>query len=137
VTITLAGEAVTARELRFGEQLKYWREFSEVTAELAVAAKEDDPDAILSAFVACHDSFMTLLSASTGKPPAFIEDLRGAEAEALLGAFWSANQGFFLRRLMAELRKAAAKPAEKSAARATAGDASSPPSSATATPEAN
>jgi hypothetical protein len=130
ITLTLAGEEVTARELRFGEQLKYWRELSEVTAELARAAQDDNPDAILEAFVACHDSFMTLLCAATGKPPAFVEALRGAEAEALLGAFWSANQGFFLRRLLAEFRKQAEKPG-------TAGEPSSPPSSATATPEVN
>jgi hypothetical protein len=126
ITLTLAGEEVTARELRFGEQLKYWRELSDVTAELARAAQDDNPDAILEAFVTCHDSFMTLLCVATGKPPAFVEDLRGAQAEALLGAFWSANQGFFLRRLVAEFRKAAEK---------TAGEKSSPPSSATATPE--
>ena len=126
VTITLEGEEITARELTFGETLKHWEALAAVTGALAGAAGRNDPDALLKAFAACREEVMTLVSVATGKPPAFIENLRPHEAEGLLAAFWRANQHFFLRRLVAELARASQ-----------AGAKSSPPSSGTVTGGAN
>jgi hypothetical protein len=125
-------EKINMRELRFGEQIKYASELARVLAAIkgVFGHPESDLGAIIDALAACSDDMVTLVLAATGKSRDWFDALPGADGEALLACFWSANRGFFLRRLLdypaMQLRNAVEQ----------AGAASSPPSSDTATEQA-
>jgi hypothetical protein len=131
VAIEIGGEKLTVRELRFGEQIRHAGALRAIAAAIEDDLRESaDPVRLLDALAARGQDFLMLAGLACGKPAAWIEALSGEDGEALSIAFWQANQGFFLRRLVVY-------PAAAAMAAAQAGLASSPPSSATATGETN
>lgn len=131
VTIEIGGEKITVRELRFGEQIRHAGALATVVAALKAGLRDGDgPALLIDALTACEKDLFALLGAATGQAAEWIEALAGADGEALLLAFWEANKPFFTRRLIVY-------PAVATLAVARAGGASSPPSSGTATGEAN
>ncbi|MDR2186859.1 MAG: hypothetical protein LBE62_02270 [Azonexus sp.] len=121
--ITIGGEKITVKKLTFGDQIKHAMALKWVSDALKTSFSED-VGCLIDALSDIGDALYELLEAATGKPRDWIEGLQGGEGEALLLTFWTVNADFFVRRLVAY-------PAL--AARASAGAASSPPSSATAT----
>lgn len=127
VELEIGGENITVRELRFGEQLRYAPPLARVHEAVkgVFASPAMDVAEIIDALAACQDDIAALVLAATGKDRAWLDALSGAEGEALLAAFWSANRGFFLRRLLDY-------PAMRlAAATGVAGEPSSRPSSGT------
>jgi hypothetical protein len=133
--LKIAGETLTVREFTFGEQMQH----GAVLAELADALRPvlepnaggDPLTAILDALAAQAQSVTALIAASIDKPPEWVEALDGDAGEALAITWWTVNKGFFIRRLLRPLQFQAALNSP------TAGAASSLPSSATATGNAN
>ncbi|MDR0234628.1 MAG: hypothetical protein LBI31_07520 [Zoogloeaceae bacterium] len=131
VEAVINGEQVTIRELRFGEQIRHAAALARVYAAVKPVFGDESGDigAIIDALAGCQDDIVTLTLASTGKDRAWFDALPAAQGEALLALFWSANRGFFLRRLLDY-------PAMRLKAEIPAGAASSPPSSGTDTGQA-
>jgi|GEM_PF-2610284 len=94
-------EKVTVRELRFGEYIKYAAELARVLVAIRVAfGKDVDYGVIIDALASCQEDVVTLALAATGKDRAWFDALPAEQGEVLLIAFWQANKGFFLRRLL-------------------------------------
>ncbi|MDR1850240.1 MAG: hypothetical protein LBQ75_09380 [Zoogloeaceae bacterium] len=135
VAVEIAGETLTMRELRFGEQLKYHAILARVADALKPAAQSQDAlNLILDALAEEHDAILTLVSVCCGKPVEWIQGLSSQDGERLLSEWWVANHGFFVRRV-ARATLAGAWAANH--ARAADGDASLPPLSGTDTTGAN
>ncbi|MCL2344956.1 MAG: hypothetical protein FWC58_03770 [Desulfobulbus sp.] len=132
--MVVGGETIMVRALTFGQQLRLGRELRGLTDAIKAAHDEDrGVIGFMDAFSENGEGILKLLEAATGKPGDWIESLDDKQGEDLLALFWSVNQDFFVRRL-------AVYPALEKAARASmpsAGAASSPPSSGTATANPN
>jgi hypothetical protein len=134
--ITVGGETVMVREYSFGEQLRHGALLAELTEALR-PVKSTDADFVnrlLNILVEHQARMLDAIALSIGRDRAWIEALSGVEGEALALTWWQVNQGFFVRRLMVYPTLAAS---ALSRAPVTAGGASSPPSSDTATPGAS
>ena len=134
--IKLAGETVTVREYRFGEQLKHGALLAELTNALRPASMNDENiiNHLLDILVDHAPQMLDAIAISIGQDRAWIEALSGVEGEALALTWWGVNGDFFVRRLMTYPALAASKNAALVAA---VGAASSPSSSDTATAGAN
>ncbi|MDR1063249.1 MAG: hypothetical protein LBL48_04845 [Azoarcus sp.] len=128
VTLTLAGEEIVVRELRFGEQLKHGQALSEFANALRplLSAPEDEDNAVLDLLSRHWRQMSPIVAQSVGRDTAFVESLKADEGEALMLAWWRVNHGFFLRRFLRRFVALRGKNPE-------AGAGSSPPSSGTDT----
>lgn len=136
--IEIGGEKVTVREITFGEQLKHGAALKLLADTLLPALKSDNEDiltAVMDALAAHYAATIPLFSLSIGKSAEWIEALKGEDGEALAMTWWSVNRGFFTRRLVRPIFFHLAR--NRLPGSPPAGGASSLPSSATATPEAN
>lgn len=130
--IVVGGETLTVRELRFGEQLAHHATLAALADALRPAVESPGADGltvILDALARHADGIMPIVALSCGKSTEWVSALSGEEGEALLAAFWTANRGFFMRRLL--------RAAIMQQAFAAAGRTSSPSSSGMDTPPAN
>ena len=128
------GEAVplTVREFRFREGLEAQaraRPVVEALAALVPAAGAPDdalpsPAAVDAALAAHADAWLALVARACGRSAGWLARLGDADARALSDAMWSANGGFFVRRVVAGLA------ARRATARLFRSLASSTPSSA-------
>lgn len=132
--IVISGETLVVRELRFGEQIAHHAILSTLAEALrpAISGEEkmrsaDELTLILDALTEHAEALTTMIAISVGKSREWVADLTGDEGEALTLVWWSVNQGFFIRRLLRPLVL------QEARARLSAGDASSPSSSATDT----
>lgn len=130
--LVIGGEAITMRELRFGELMKFGEEiriladaFSEMPEEQLSGT--DGIDQLLTLLVHHQWAVMPMVSACSGKPLAWIESLSLNEGIELMVVWWMANKDFFFQ------RRARKQLAELQAAQQPAGDTSLPCSSAPAT----
>ena len=103
--ITIDGQALTVRELRFEEQLTHQHLLRPVADAFSAMTPEQfaDPDsvnAVLDLLAAHWASVRQLVALSCGQPVEWIGTLRPQDGEALLLTWWAANQGFFVRRLL-------------------------------------
>ncbi len=108
---TGAAVALTVREFRFLEGLETQAEarpLIEGFAALVPAA--DAPDdalpsaaAIDSVLGAHAELWLALVARATGREAAWLAQLGDADARAVSDAMWSANGGFFMRRVVAAL----------------------------------
>lgn len=110
-TITVAGREVTVREFRALEGMKLaelWRPIVDSLHEISSVEDSDEPgwdflDALIERH---HDALCELMARTSGQPRQWIEELPESEYLELLYAFWSANAGFFMRRLARRVRPA-------------------------------
>jgi hypothetical protein len=135
--IVIGGEKITVHELTFGEQLKHGVALKaladavlpRIDERMAATTQGQEVTLALDAFAENREAVIDLVAVSSGLSRERVESLRPAEGEALFVAFWEANHGFFIRRLVRGL------PPERLAV--LVGGASLPASSATDTREAN
>ncbi|GHU11476.1 hypothetical protein FACS1894185_4770 [Betaproteobacteria bacterium] len=127
--IEVGGEKITVRELTFGEQLRYgavMNAFADAVSPL-LSDPENEIRIVLDAVALHWDTLSELVALTVGRERDWIEGLPPADGELLMLAWWGANAGFFVRRVVTY-------PAMQKGAQAILGGAaSSPPSSATAT----
>ncbi|MDR1424303.1 MAG: hypothetical protein LBI92_06860 [Azoarcus sp.] len=101
-SIPIRGETVVVRELSFGEQLAHYTPLAALADALKPvfhAPEEERLTLILDAIAAHQEAILPLAALVAGKTVEWLKDLSGAEGEALLLAFWGANQDFFVRRI--------------------------------------
>lgn len=106
-TITVAGEEVRVRALRFREGLEVLptlRPLLDGMQEMANEAQED-PESLTSGKVLGllednPDAWLALMEASTDRDREWLEAIGIAEGEDLALAVWRANSPFLLRRLV-------------------------------------
>ncbi|WP_157606738.1 DUF6631 family protein [Sedimenticola selenatireducens] len=131
ITLT-TGETVTVREFRFYESLKL-----EPTAMPIIQSFADigedwetiDINRLLSVFSSHAEEFTQLLAASVNREVDWVKGLSDKDGTILSTTFWSVNQSFFVRRLLALL---VPKMRNRQAENHSDGDPSSPHSSPTA-----
>jgi len=131
------GEQVTVREFRFLEGLTVEQEARPLLESLQAAGESGDvaPIDILDRLLTDHrDLLMRLIGRSCDRDPEWFETLGDADGTTLMLAFWEVNSRFFMRRLL--VRWTMRNLGEIAATRS-GSDASSPPSSPTATPGAS
>ena len=130
--ITLSGQTLTVRELRFGEQLLHHAQLKPLADAFIVLAPRLNTEEVLNHvldLLADHiDPVLTLVAVSCSPVDAlptqieearhWISQLPSHEGEALLLTWWTVNQGFFARRLL--------RPLQVARERARTGAASSP-----------
>ena len=118
--ITLSGQTLTVRELRFGEQLLHHAQLKPVADAFIALAPRLTTDEVLNHvldLLAEHiEPVMSLVAVSCSPVdamPAQIEETRywitqlpSHEGEALFIAWWTVNKGFFVRRLLRPLQVA-------------------------------
>ena len=104
--ITIAGVAVTVREIRFAQTAEAMQLMAPVIE--ALRSLELDPDAPelaigpLEALVNAHwEAFRRFMALATGRPQAWIDDLPDQAGQELALTVLAVNAGFFLRRLAA------------------------------------
>lgn len=112
--MSLAGEQLTVRKLRMGEQIRYNAVLGDVAS--AFTALCDDPDddramtVILDVLAEHWEAGMRdVIARSCGRDAEWIENLSTADGELLLMAWFTVNVGFFVRRRLRPLIQAAAK----------------------------
>lgn len=114
---TGAAAALTVREFRFREGLEAQAAAAPLIAALAALtpASPDAPmpsPAEIDAALGAHaDIWLDLAARACGRPAAWLARLADADARAVSDAMWSANGGFFVRRVAAAAaaRESAAK----------------------------
>lgn len=103
-TITLAGQSVTVRELRFAEQLQHHH----LLAPLSAALEATEPTALAGPesvnriydLLAGHwENVVALAAICCDRDEAWVRGLPPADGENLLLAWWGVNSGFFIRRV--------------------------------------
>jgi len=102
--VTVRGEAVEVRELTFLQGLEAAPLIQPLIADLYDLFRDGalEPDlAALSAVLGGHrEATVRLISLATGRPAEWVEGLSDSEGQAVLMAFWLANTGFFVSRLV-------------------------------------
>lgn len=102
-TLVIGGEEVQVRAFRFREGLRLQSQigpFITALAEKMAAADDISVDTLTEIFGQYADQTSQLLAVATGKDQDWVDALSDTDGEALLYAFWEANQDFFLRRVM-------------------------------------
>ena len=107
------GEAValTVREFRFLEGLRAQALAGPFVAALAEVVGTGEEDALEPATVAGlmaehAKTWLSLIALATDRELAWVARLRDVDADALSEAMWSANAGFFMRRVVASVAAA-------------------------------
>lgn len=122
--ITVAGQAITVRELRFAEQLQHHYLLELLAAQLATTeptelAGAESVNRIYDLLAGCWEDVVALVAICCDRDTAWVLALPPADGENLLLTWWGVNSGFFIRRVWRP------KLVEQARRRATA--ASSPP----------
>lgn len=130
--LVIGGEAITMRELRFGELMKFGEEIQLLADAFSVMPEEqlsgaDGIDQLVVLLVQHQWAVMPMVSECCDKPLAWIEHLSLNEGIELMVVWWMANKDFFFQ------RRARKQLAALQAAQQQAGDTSLPSSSAPAT----
>ena len=97
---------IIVREFRFLEGLHVQRQARGLIAQLAETARGDevDVDDVIAALVDHADVWIGLLARATGREPEWIGRLSEPDGADLSAAMWTANKGFFVRRIVDRLR---------------------------------
>ena len=126
------GEAValTVREFRFLEGLRAQalaRPFVEALAELIGTGEvsEVGADAVAGLMADHAETWLALAARACERPFEWVARLSDADGDALSDAMWSANAGFFMRRVVASV--AAREPRESASRSAQSSTSSSAP----------
>lgn len=135
-TLTVAGRELTVREYGFIEGLRLRPLHAPLVAALAEGAHEkkvDDYEAVVDVLAQHADAVVALVAASCDAEPEWVADLRGADADMLLLAWWSVNRDFFMlavtRRLAVRRLNASAGPTSTSPSQPPASAAETQPAS--------
>lgn len=103
---TIAGRPLVMREYRFAESLQLDAPIASITAALAKVAASDAPpsvDAFRPLFAAHADVVPLLLATACDQPVEWVRELGDEDGHRLLLLWWSANSGFFGRRVVRHL----------------------------------
>jgi len=127
---TGAAVELTVREFRFLEGLRAQataRPFTEALAEVIGTADESalDAPAIAGVLAEHGETWLALTAAACDRDPEWLARLRDVDGDAVSEAMWSANGGFFMRRVVAAVAAA-----RKGVKRGSRSPSSSTPSSA-------
>lgn len=125
---TIAGVAVTMREISFAESMQHATPIAALCAamgDIAIEAKLQDLDSLRIVFGAHADELMQIIATCCDQPLAWVQGLTATAGEQLLLLWWGVNADFFLQRVLLNLRLRAMRMLD-----ARAGQTSSPPSSA-------
>lgn len=126
--LTVANRPVVVREYGHVEGLRMLAWAKPFTDDLyAVIARGSQPPGVaeMAELLAKHvDLVRDMVAQAADVEPSWVESLSDVDGDLLFMAWWKANAGFFIRRLVARAA------AEKLEARLRAGAASTPPSSA-------
>jgi hypothetical protein len=109
--VLVGGEQVTVREFRFMEGLRVQAQAAPMLEDLAAllvpgASDKLEIEPLLEVFAAHGEIFEQLLAKSTGRSVEWVRGLSDEDGRTLAFAFWSANSGFFVRRLMTRVLSA-------------------------------
>lgn len=133
----LDGRKIVMREYGFVEGLRLAAQAAPVVQDLAsLANNRDDAEGLRSfanlesVFARHEDALLALVAQACDQPVAWVRDLDDENGRSLLLAWWAVNGPFFVRRVITELQM-------RLAAVPSAGDASTPASSAPATAARN
>lgn len=125
VPLTLGGRTLLVREYRFIEGQRNAHLMQAFQGALyALIAKDSgvptypDIEQLLHAHV---DDVRAMVALSAGVEPEWIDNLGDTDGDQLLMAWWSANAGFFIRRMLRRMahESPAAAPARSAGARST------------------
>ncbi|CDM42385.1 DUF6631 family protein [Ectopseudomonas oleovorans] len=116
--LTVGGRDLVVRELGFEEQMHnnhLLKPIADAFCQIPpqVLASPDSINQVLDLLAAHWDNVRELVAISCGQPLKWVKALPPADGEALVLTWWTANQGFFVRRLwrpalLAQARKAPA-----------------------------
>lgn len=100
-TVTVAGEAVTVRELTYAQGARLMPLLAPLLADLGAlldAGEGADDTAVLALLGDHPDAWQALILAATGRDAAWLDSLSDADGMAVQIAAWGANAVFFSRR---------------------------------------
>lgn len=104
--VNVGGELIAVRAFRFAEGLRATPLARPIVSEIAKLTRDGKDgipsDAILTILGSNQESWIQLIAMSTDKSPAWVQNLSDDDGLALAMAFWEANAGFFMRRLVLE-----------------------------------
>lgn len=107
-SVTLQGETIEVKEFSFRQEMEVSQYTAGIVNDLRdVLIGQENPDMLDIEIVFCKhpESYLKLLSMSTGKPVDWIGNLKGREGYGLFMAFWAVNAHFFTQRMLMSLRK--------------------------------
>lgn len=101
-TVTIAGEPVEVRELRWAEGMRAMPKLAPIVEAVRNLVANGDSDADqFSALLTDHpDAWQALICASTGREPDWVASLSDQDGLTMQAAAWRANAAFFMRRPM-------------------------------------
>ena len=102
--LTVGERELIVRELRFEEQLRHNHLLVPIATALAALSQQtlegaESINAVYDVLAANADALGELMALSCGQSQEWIAQLPPADGEALLLTWWTANSGFFVRRL--------------------------------------
>ena len=102
--VTIAGERVVVREFRYVEGMRLAAKIEPLLERLrALMESDEEPDdqQVYDRLVnADPDAMIDLMAQACDHPREWVEALGDEDGMFLANAFWRANRGFFVRRLM-------------------------------------
>lgn len=103
--VTVAGETLTVREIRFGERVRHAAQVEALLTAMWAAIRDAEGQEITGAlldavFASQSEAFATLMAVSVGKPREWLDTLSDADGSLLMYEFWGVNSRFFMRQLV-------------------------------------
>lgn len=101
-TVTISGEPVAVRELRWAEGMRAMPKLAPIVEAVRnlVANGDSDADQFSALLTDNPDAWQALICASTGREPDWVASLSDQDGLTLQAAAWRANAAFFMRRPM-------------------------------------
>lgn len=104
VTITIAGEPVEVRELRWAEGMRAMPKIAPIVESVRQMINDrddgDDSQRLMDLLTQNADAWQALICASTGRTADWVAGLSDEDGLTLQAAAWRANSAFFMRRPM-------------------------------------
>lgn len=110
-TVTIAGVTITMREYRFVEAMRLGAPLAAITTALTAAVAAGAAATVTAfdgVFVEHADVMPMLMATACDQPESWVRGLSDKDGARLLQVWWSANAGFFSRRVVRHLLDQAA-----------------------------
>lgn len=98
--VVIAGKKITVREYRFLESLRLQSAIAPLAARMAEITQPGESLAVedVNAALADYPELIAqLIATSCDQSPEWVGSLRASDGDALFGAWWKVNSGFFIR----------------------------------------
>ncbi len=103
-TVTIAGEPIEVRELRWADGMRVMPQIAPIVESVRQLINDredgDDSDRLMDLLTQNADAWQALICASTGRSADWVASLSDQDGLTLQAAAWRANSAFFMRRPM-------------------------------------